>query len=145
MSHIEELHQCIQSDQAKLEGAYEKSIATVDKNLTRLTVSLDKINKKIAKVKMSKKKSVDKSLTSTLLSLENELALIKAEKSSLENGHKKWVAQQKVIKQFEKDWAKKLKQSKSKAKRKKDVYSPKQGPADAPQIETAQQEDVAHF
>lgn len=115
---INKLNQCIQADQLKLCRIYIKSIAGLDKNITRVTALLNKLNKKIAKIPHSKNKSTDKATVSSILSLGEELISLKAEKLSLGNGQNKLTAQQNLIRQFEKEWVKNTRMASTEKKKK---------------------------
>jgi hypothetical protein len=118
---VDQLHKCIQADQAKLHGVYAKLNTKADKGLARTAKALEKAEKQLAKMKAKKgnKKPVDKTATSTLLALEKEHAALKAEKASLSDGHKKFIAQQKVLQTFEKEWNKKKPKLSTKGKGKR--------------------------
>ena len=107
VSVISALHHRIQSDLFKLRSAYEKSIVSLDKSIARALSVWDKSKKKINQAALGKKKAVDKTTQSVRMSLEKELAVLKAKKARLANEYKKFLAQQKTIQLFEKEWAQK--------------------------------------
>jgi hypothetical protein len=120
---IDQLNACIQADQIKLVKAYEKAIASTQKPALQLAAKLDKLTKKAksATAKAGKEKPVNKVEQAAIISMQKELILLKNENLFLATGYKKFIAQQKAIKAFEKDW--RLNTTNNKAKTKKSVKS----------------------
>ena len=115
---IDQLYASIQNDQTKLSKLYEKMIAANEKSIMAVVKKLDKIKQKTAKTKNVQGKKVGQSKHSEMNVLQKELDVLKIEKSSLENGYKKFIARLKVVKEFEKEWVKKT-NIKPKTKKKK--------------------------
>jgi len=110
MDDINQLHDCIESDQNQLAKLFNQAIAGVSKRVTTTVKMLEKAKKAVVKAKSKKKespKTYQVSFTQAQ-SLKKELAHLKAEQASVVAGHKKFTAQQKVQQQFEKQWSKKL-------------------------------------
>ena len=105
---IDQLHSCIESDQVKLNKTYEKVTATSQKSILRLTTQINKLKQKMIKAKNGKNSKSNPVDQQNLLALQKELDLLKTETSSLSAGYKKFIAQQKATKLFEKEWDKQL-------------------------------------
>ncbi len=116
VNEINELNACIQKDQVKLIPAYEKAIARSQKSVLQLTAKLDKLTKKTNSINAKKEKGVSKTDRTAVLSLQKELGLLNAENVSLTAGYKKFTAQQKAIKVFEKEWRMNAAKNKLKSK-----------------------------
>lgn len=123
LAHSKKLHQieaCIYADYAKLEKEYPKAIAATDKEIDRLAKAIKKVK---AATKLSQKA---RSKKVNMTALEKELDSVATEAEALTAGFKKLKAKKKVWQEFERSWAKKLKQQiKSKKSVKKSVSKPK--------------------
>lgn len=124
MTHeLAQLHACIESDQIKINKLYEKMIAANEKSIMAVVKKLDKAKQVSAKTKATQGKKVAKSGASEANAFQEELDILKVEKSMLENGYKRFTASLKAAKEFEKAWAKKV-SAKPKSKVKKKTVKP---------------------
>jgi paraquat-inducible protein B len=103
---INDLHACIEQDQKKLAKAYTGSLADIAKAIARATKAFRKEKKQLAKSKKLPMKKVD---NKALQLQKEELENLKEEAALLKAGYKKFRAEQKILKQFEKVWLRKMK------------------------------------
>ncbi|CAN5401686.1 hypothetical protein BH10PSE19_BH10PSE19_01790 [soil metagenome] len=115
---IQNLQNCIDKDYANLAKTYTKNLSGIAKTIASTKQALKKAKKKPAKSKISKGRTAKTSDPSVVNNLKNELNTLKIEQASLIAGHKKFVSQQKSLKQFEKAW---IKQNKAATKKKKET------------------------
>lgn len=121
-AEIQNLHHCIEKDYTNLAKAYSQSLTKVKKAIDASGQMLKKMKKKPAK---SAKNKPVKSDLMAIKSIQSQLVALKAEQATLSMGQKKLAGQQKVLKQFEKTWAKeskaKIKKAKTSKTRKKKI------------------------
>lgn len=132
IKEIDQLHACIQSDQSKLAKLYEKIATYNQKSIVRLDKQLAKLKPKTAKMGKGKRKQGPKTNQKdqkNRAAVQKELGALKTEHASLSAGYKKFLAQQKALQLFEKEWQKKsIKVGKPKAKHKQKAVRTKKRP-----------------
>jgi hypothetical protein len=122
---VRALESCLAADHAKLQKVYPKVLSDVEKAISHKAQELKKAKLKVKPAKGSKTAANSlktKANAAGIVILEKGLDALKHEKSSLQAGHKKFVALHKAKQQVEKIWVKtasKLtKKTKPKAKKK---------------------------
>ena len=130
IAFIRKIELCVEKDNATLAKAYPKSLAELEKEIKRTHKAIEQSKKQSKKIGKSKPVSSDKKAVQPSDILNQTLSLLKNHKAVLLAGHKKFLALQKSALNFEKAWAKKMKQiGKPKKKSKKDSSDMKKASA----------------
>lgn len=109
IASIQEIERCVEKDNAALAKSYPKALAGIEKEIKRAHKVMAQSKKQSKKNRKSKSARVDKGDTSSA-DINKTLSILKNGKAVLIEGYKKFLALQKNTAQFEKQWAKKLKQ-----------------------------------
>jgi hypothetical protein len=121
---LQDVERCIEKDYVYLTKAYPKVLSDVQRAIDRTTKILEKAKSQSKKSKtLSRKTPTDKANFAAVVNFTKELDTLKSDKSSLTAGYKRFSALQKVMRQFEKAWTKKMK-AVSKNKRAKTSSKP---------------------
>lgn len=109
ITDIDNLHACIAADQKQLEKTYHHAVTLNRKNMAVISKSLVKAKKDVVKAKRNKKKApkAHQVATSQVATITDALASLKSISSRIELGYKKFLAEQKLMSKFEKEWNKK--------------------------------------
>jgi hypothetical protein len=109
IASIQEIERCVEKNNAALAKSYPKALAGIEKEIKRAHKFMAQSKKQSKKSRKSKSARVDKGDTSSA-DINKTLSTLKNDKAVLIEGYKKFLALQKNTAQFEKQWAKKLKQ-----------------------------------
>jgi hypothetical protein len=104
VAQIQKLHACIAKDESELAKLYKKAVSEADKKLASIHKLLVKAKKSVIQATKDKKKSPKnyQEMTSLLLLLKNDMALVKAEQTNLKTKYKHFLAQEKARQQVDK-------------------------------------------
>lgn len=113
LTPIRTLEASMEKDCKQLEKLYKKAIAQGLKSIKASEKALANAKREITK---NKKQKTTKAKTALLNALQNELTKLIEEQTAIESGYSKFLAEQKTLALFEKEWKKAGTKSKTKAK-----------------------------